>query len=77
MPNHLRGWSARDVISFLKDHGFVLHRSSGSHFQYKKVESNGIRLVTVAYHGNRDVPPGTLNSIIRQSGIPKEQWRKK
>jgi predicted RNA binding protein YcfA (HicA-like mRNA interferase family) len=75
MPNPLRGWSAYAVTKFLKANGFVLHRTSGSHFQYKKVTAEKAFLVTVAFHGNKDIPPGTLNSIIRQSGIPKEKWR--
>ncbi len=72
----LRGWSANDVVRFLKKHGFIHHRTNGSHFHYKKIEEGKAYLVTVAYHGNKDIPPGTLNSIIRQSGIDKEKWIK-
>lgn len=76
MPSNLKGWSAHDVFKFLKSNGFVLHRTSGSHFHYKKVVGEKSYLVTVAYHGKKDVPIGTFNSIIRQSGIPKQQWKK-
>ncbi|MBP6881480.1 MAG: type II toxin-antitoxin system HicA family toxin [Candidatus Pacebacteria bacterium] len=76
MPSPLRGWSSSDVIKFLKKNGFVLHRSSGSHFHYKKQVGSTHYLVTVAFHGNKDIPMGTLNSIVRQSGIPKNQWQK-
>lgn len=76
MSNPLRGWSAHDVIKFLKKNGFVLHRSSGSHFHYKRQEDGKSFLVTVAYHGNKDIPIGTMNSIVRQSGITKESWKK-
>jgi predicted RNA binding protein YcfA (HicA-like mRNA interferase family) len=76
MPSPLRGWSAHDVIKFLKKQGFILHRSSGSHFHYKKTGVNTSYLVTVAYHGNKDIPIGTINSIVRQSGIAKDQWVK-
>jgi len=76
MPSPLRGWSAHDVIKFLKKQGFTLHRSSGSHFHYKKSLANQHFLVTVAYHGNKDIPIGTINSIVRQSGIPKDNWVK-
>lgn len=28
----------------------------------------------VQYHGTKTIPPGTLSAIIRQSGIPAEEW---
>lgn len=77
MSNGLRNWSAYEAISFLKEHGFILHRTSGSHFNYKKIVNGKTYLVTVAYHGNKNIPIGTMNSIIRQSGISKEKWLKK
>jgi predicted RNA binding protein YcfA (HicA-like mRNA interferase family) len=76
MPNAPRNWTASDVIKLLKTNGFTLHRSSGSHFQYKKALEGKYFLVTVVYHGSKSIPIGTLNSIIRQSGIPKEYWKK-
>lgn len=76
MSSPLGGWTSYDVIKFLKKNGFVLHRSSGSHFHYKKQVGSMSYLVTVAFHGSRDIPMGTLNSIIRQSGLPKNQWQK-
>jgi len=50
----------------------------GSHRQYKRTANEGeTRLVTVAYHNiNDDVLPGTLSSMIRQSGLPKRLFRK-
>ena len=76
MASNLRGWSAHDVIKFLKGNGFTLHRSSGSHFQYKAIIAGQARLVTIAFHGNRDIPIGTMNSMVRQPGIIKESWLK-
>lgn len=36
-----------------------------------------VRLVTVAYHGlNDDILPKTLASMIRQSGLPKDLFRR-
>jgi len=36
-----------------------------------------VRLVIVAAHGMNDrVPPGTLNSIVQQSGLSKNLFRK-
>jgi predicted RNA binding protein YcfA (HicA-like mRNA interferase family) len=76
MANNLNGWSAAEVIKFLREHGFSLHRSSGSHFHYKKQTADRSYLVTIAYYGSRSIPIGTMNSIVRQSGIKKEIWTK-
>ena len=69
----LRNWTFRDVRKFLHKNGFHLERKRGSHFHFVKNEKHP---VTVQNHGNKSIPIGTMNSIIRQSGIPKEEWRK-
>lgn len=66
MANNLQGWSAHDAMKFLKQNGFSLHRSRGSHFHYKGDVGGSVRLVTVAFHGKRDIPLGTMNSMVRQ-----------
>lgn len=33
------------------------------------------RSATVPLHGNRDLPPGTLRSILRQAGLGVEELR--
>lgn len=63
--------SSRQVIRVLEKHGFVLKRIKGSHHHYI---SGGI-LVSVP-HPKKDLPSGTLNSIIERSRIPKEEFLK-
>jgi predicted RNA binding protein YcfA (HicA-like mRNA interferase family) len=60
----------RGVIEILTDNGFVLHRhSASSHRRFRGVVDGQVRYVDVAAHSmNDDVKPGTLASIIRQSG---------
>ena len=67
----------RDVITVLENNGFVLHRQgAGSHRRYRGVVDGEVRLVDVAPHSlNDDVAKGTLGSIIRQSGLPKNLFR--
>jgi predicted RNA binding protein YcfA (HicA-like mRNA interferase family) len=67
----------RDFIRILVRHGFALDRQSGSsHRVYKGSVGGRTRLVVVAYHSeNDDVKPGTLASMIRQSGLPKGTFR--
>ena len=57
----------RDVIRMIEGDGWRLVRTRGSHRQYRHLTKPGA--VTVSGKGNKDVPPGTLNSILRQAGL--------
>lgn len=58
----------RKVIKLLKKKGFRFVRQKGSHRLYRK---DGLR-VTVPFH-NKDLKPGTFQSILKQAGITKEE----
>ena len=68
----------RDFIRILLRHGFELDRQSGtSHRVYKGRIGGSTRLMVVACHSeNDDIKPGTLSSMIRQSGLPKRTFRR-
>lgn len=55
-----------DVIKVLKANGWEQVRQRGSHCQFKK-EGNP-NVVTVP-HPKKDLAPGTLRSIEKQSGL--------
>ncbi|HEV2988797.1 MAG TPA: type II toxin-antitoxin system HicA family toxin [Candidatus Angelobacter sp.] len=57
----------RDIIKRVEEDGWELVRVRGSHRQYKHPLKPG--KVTVAGHPSADVPPGTLNSILKQAGM--------
>jgi predicted RNA binding protein YcfA (HicA-like mRNA interferase family) len=57
----------RDVIKLLKNDGWYLARTRGSHRQFKHETKSGT--VTVAGKPSLDLPPGTLNSILKQAGL--------
>jgi predicted RNA binding protein YcfA (HicA-like mRNA interferase family) len=57
----------REVIRLLEDDGWYLSRTRGSHRQYKHPTRPGT--VTVSGKPNIDIPPGTLNSILKQAGL--------
>jgi predicted RNA binding protein YcfA (HicA-like mRNA interferase family) len=66
----------RELIGILESQGFVLERRRGSHRIYKGRVGGKARLVVVAGHRESDdIKPGTLRSIIRQSGLPKRIFR--
>jgi predicted RNA binding protein YcfA (HicA-like mRNA interferase family) len=51
----------------LEGDGWYLARTKGSHRQFKHQTKRGT--VTVAGKPNIDVPTGTLNSILKQTGL--------
>lgn len=59
----------RDMIKLLKTDGWYLARARGSHRQYRHPTKPG--LVTVAGHGNDDIAPRTLKSILKQAGLDR------
>ena len=57
----------RDMIKLLTDDGWYLARTRGSHRQYRHPSKPG--LVTLAGHGNDDIGPRTLKSILKQARL--------
>jgi len=59
----------RDLIRILRDEGWYLACTRGSHQQYRHPVKPG--LVTVAGSGNDDIAPRTLKSILTQAGLDR------
>jgi predicted RNA binding protein YcfA (HicA-like mRNA interferase family) len=57
----------KEMIKLLEKDGWRLARTKGSHRQFKHLAKPGT--VTIAGKENVDIPPGTLNSILKQAGI--------
>jgi len=57
----------RDLIRTLERDGWLMVRTRGSHRQFHHPTKPGT--VTVAGKPSVDVPPGTLNSILKQAGL--------
>jgi len=60
-----------ELIRLLEEDGWRLARTRGSHRQYKHPSKRGT--VTIAGKPSLDVPPGTLNSVLKQAGLKKEK----
>jgi len=56
-----------EVIHLIESDGWQLVATRGSHRQYKHPTKLG--KVTIAGKPSVDVPPGTLNSILKQAGL--------
>jgi predicted RNA binding protein YcfA (HicA-like mRNA interferase family) len=73
MPNRLNNWSYRDLINFLKHHGFAYEHAvpaEGSHEAWIKHPD-----VVVNVSIPKDAySVSTLKIMIRQSGIDQDHW---
>jgi predicted RNA binding protein YcfA (HicA-like mRNA interferase family) len=61
----------RAVIRILEDDGWRLVATRGSHRQYKHPTKSG--RVTLAGKPSDDLAPGTLRSILKQSGLEEKR----
>lgn len=76
MIRKMFNWNFGEVERFLKENGFVLHHTNGSHYYFKGLIKGGMMIVCVPFHGKKSIKPRTLRGIILQSGIAKESWFK-
>jgi len=57
----------REVLALLFRDGWTERAQRGSHIQLIHPKKPGV--ITVAGHGGTDVPPGTLNDILKKAGL--------
>lgn len=60
----------RQIARFLEQNGFLLDHRSGSHVVYYQPATG--RRAVVPQH-NRDLPKGTLMSLLREAGFTREE----
>jgi predicted RNA binding protein YcfA (HicA-like mRNA interferase family) len=61
----------REIIKLVEEDGWFLVKIVGSHRQYNHPKKPG--RVTIAGHPSKEVPPGTLLSIIKQAQLPRRK----
>lgn len=64
--------SGKEVCNILEQHGFEFIRQRGSHMIMQK--KTGSLTITVPVPNHKELRMGTLRSIIRQSGISKQEF---
>ena len=70
MPKTL---SSREVVSVLVEDGFAFISQRGSHAKYRKM-TPGKMLTVIVPMSKKEIPAGTLRSIMRQSQLPRERF---
>jgi len=72
----MKSLTAKQIIKILEKHEFILSRQNGSHMIYR--HSNSRIIAPVPLHGeNKPIPIGTFMAIIKQSKIPKKEFKVK
>lgn len=61
----------RELIALIEADGWFQVRMKGSHRQFHHPTKAGT--VTVAGKPSVDIPPGTLNSALKQAGLKKQE----
>ncbi|MBI2713493.1 MAG: type II toxin-antitoxin system HicA family toxin [Rhizobiales bacterium] len=67
-----------EFLEIILAHGFVeIRHDATSHRRYRGIVDGEVRFVNWSPHNpNSEIPIGTLQSMIRQSGLPKKRFRK-
>lgn len=68
----LRPLSFREVKRKLEAAGFAEGRQKGSHVKFVKVLPSGTLTAVVPRH--RELPTGTLRSILRQAALTEDEF---
>jgi predicted RNA binding protein YcfA (HicA-like mRNA interferase family) len=66
----LRIFSGSEICKLLEKQGFTVVRQRGSHILMQKSVNDST--ITVPVPNHQEIRIGTLQSIIRQSNLPKE-----
>jgi predicted RNA binding protein YcfA (HicA-like mRNA interferase family) len=69
----LKGLNGKQVMRALERGGFEIVRVRGSHHTFRKPGVPGSKVI-VPVHGAHDLPPGTVRSIIEQSGLTTDEF---
>lgn len=66
----MKSVSGKALCKIIERQGWELKRITGSHHIYAK-EGNGV-ILSIPVRSNRDLPTGTLRSLLRDAGLTEE-----
>jgi predicted RNA binding protein YcfA (HicA-like mRNA interferase family) len=73
MPRKIPRLKAAEVIHILERHDFILVSQRGSHQKWRNPNTG--KQVIVPNHKEKELPLGTLNSIVDGSGIAESEFK--
>ena len=59
--------NSKEVLKLAYENGWKKKGQRGSHI--KLVHKDYEKPAIIPYHGTKEIPPGTLNSILKQLGL--------
>lgn len=68
-------YSSRHIIKILEKHGFFFVSQRGSHAKYRKIGKPTLTAIVPA--GKKEIPRGTFRSILRQTKLEEDNFKKK
>ena len=69
----MKSISGKDLCKIIERYGWHLKRISSSHHVYTK---QGMRVIlSIPVNGNKDLPIGTLKSILKDAGLTEDDFR--
>jgi predicted RNA binding protein YcfA (HicA-like mRNA interferase family) len=71
MSGKLPALTAAEILRALRRAGFTVERVKGSHHHLRHAARPASRVVVLAHRG--DLPTGTVNAILRQAGLSREE----
>lgn len=69
----LPSFKPRDLEKILLKNDFIIKRQTGSHRVYHSFKTE--KTTIIPYH-SKDIAPGTVRSIIKQSGLNENKFLK-
>lgn len=63
----MKSISGKKLKGILERKGWIHHRTTGSHWIYKNLDYK--LSVSIPIHGNKDLPMGTLKSIMKDTNL--------
>ncbi len=67
-------YSSRYIIKVLQGKGFIYIGQKGSHVKFRKSGKSNLTVIVPA--NRKEIPFGTFKSILRQSSLIKEDFKK-
>ena len=62
--------SSKQIIRILEKNSFIFVSQKGSHMKYRRYGKGALTVIVPA--NKKEIPVGTLHSIIRQSSLPED-----
>jgi len=68
-------YSSKQILKVLEQKGFIFVSQKGSHIKYRK--TGNPTLTAIIPDNRKEIPEGTFRSILRQSNLTQEDFKKK